>query len=128
MSGKSQRTQESRILWLLQASWPNWTASPSLAQISLQYNARIHALRAKGWLIESKVVTQNGVRHGSYRLARPSTFPRTEAPSRTGCTSHPAGAAGSGHGHRGTAAPPSSSAELFSHEELERTRRQEYPD
>jgi hypothetical protein len=70
------RTQESRILWLLQAAWPTWTPAPELARISLQYNARIFSLRRKkGWQIESRVQIVDGVRHGSFRLARPGSFP-----------------------------------------------------
>jgi len=62
------RTQEDRILYLLQAAWPNWTPALALAQISLQYNARIFALRRKGWQIANRVEVVDGVKHGSFRL------------------------------------------------------------
>jgi hypothetical protein len=68
-------SQEKRILHLLHASWPEWTPAPTLSRISLQYNARVFSLRRKGWQIETRVETRNGVRHGSFRLARPGSFP-----------------------------------------------------
>ena len=60
---------------LLLASWPAWTPAPVLSRISLQYNARIFGLRRRGWQIESRVQVVDGVRHGSFRLARPGDFP-----------------------------------------------------
>jgi hypothetical protein len=74
-ASESPRTQEERILWLLHAAWPEWTPAPVLARISLQYGARIFSLRRKGWKIANKVETKNGVKHGSFRLATPGTFP-----------------------------------------------------
>jgi hypothetical protein len=62
------RTQEQRILYLLQAAWPNWMPAPVLARVSLQYGARIFALRRKGWMIDNRVEIVDGVRHGSFRL------------------------------------------------------------
>jgi len=50
------RSQEGRILYLLQASYPQWTPSLALARISLQYGARIFGLRKKGWQVENRVV------------------------------------------------------------------------
>jgi len=72
-------SQEQRILHLLHAAWPEWTPAPALARISLQYNARIFELRRHGWQIESRVEIVNGVRHGSFRLARPGTFPNPKS-------------------------------------------------
>jgi hypothetical protein len=61
--------QEERILWVLQAAWPNWTPAPELAKISLQYSARIFSLRRRrGWLIDNRVRTVNGKKHGEFRL------------------------------------------------------------
>ena len=61
--------QEEKILWILQAAWPGWVPSPQLARISLQYSARIFSLRRKkGWLIENRVRTVDGVKHGEFRL------------------------------------------------------------
>ena len=74
-NSESPRNQEERILWLLQAAWPAWTPAPTLSRVSLQYNARIHGLRKKGWQIANRVETHNGVKHGSFRLATPGTFP-----------------------------------------------------
>jgi hypothetical protein len=68
-------THEARILWALQAAYPSWTPAPALSKISLQYNARIYRLRDRGWQIESRVQVVNGVRNGSFRLARPGSFP-----------------------------------------------------
>jgi hypothetical protein len=64
-------SQDERILWLLQSSWPAWTPAPVLAHISLQYCRAIRSLRKRGWLIENKVVIEGGKRHGFYRLAKP---------------------------------------------------------
>jgi len=69
------RSQEERILWLLHASWPEWTPALALSHVSLQYNARIFGLRKKGWEIANRVEVRNGVKHGSFRLATPGTFP-----------------------------------------------------
>jgi hypothetical protein len=61
-------SQESRLLRVLQSSWPTWTPAPVLAHISLQYCRAIRALRKAGWKIQNKVVTVDGKRHGFYRL------------------------------------------------------------
>jgi hypothetical protein len=46
MTGSERNnTQESRILWLLEAAWPNWVPAPELARISLQYGRAIHSLK-----------------------------------------------------------------------------------
>jgi len=71
-------THETHILWALQAAYPSWTPAPALSKISLQYNARIYGLRDRGWKIESRVQVVNGVRHGSFRLARPGSFPNPQ--------------------------------------------------
>jgi hypothetical protein len=72
------KSQEDRILWLLQAAWPNWTPATEIAKISLQYNARIFSLRRqKGWLIENHVRVVDGVKHGEFRLG-----PRPIPPSK----------------------------------------------
>ena len=69
-------TQEDRVLWVLQAAYPNWVPAVQLSHISLQYNARIFSLRRQGWQIENKVEVQpGGTKHGQFRLARPMTFP-----------------------------------------------------
>ena len=75
MSASSARSHEDRILWQLQAAFPSWVPALTLSRISLQYNARVFGLRRKGWQIESRVQVVNGVRHGSFRLARPGSFP-----------------------------------------------------
>src|SRR2546422_1691163 len=75
MAASSARSHEDRILWQLQAAFPSWVPALTLSRISLQYNARVFGLRRKGWQIESGVQVVNGVRHGSFRLAQPGTFP-----------------------------------------------------
>ena len=51
-------TQESRILELLRQNGRQWTPAPELAQISLQYCARLHAIRhQRGIPVENRVVT-----------------------------------------------------------------------
>ena len=76
------KTKEQRILWLLQASWPNWTPAPELARISLQYSARIFSLQRKNWQIANRVRIVNGVQHGEFRLG-PAPTP-TGSKSRRG--------------------------------------------
>jgi hypothetical protein len=60
-------SQEQRILNLLHAAWPNWVPAPQLAQISLQYSARVYSLR-KRFQISNRVEIVDGVRHGFFRL------------------------------------------------------------
>jgi hypothetical protein len=62
------KSQEQRILWLLDAAWPNWVPSPELAKISLQYGSRIFALRKKGWAIVNRIEVVGGARYGFFRL------------------------------------------------------------
>lgn len=76
MEPENNPTQEQRMLMLLQSSYPSWVPATSLAQISLQYNARIFGLRRKGWQIANKVEVQpDGTKHGSFRLAQPMSWP-----------------------------------------------------
>ena len=80
-SQSGRKSQENRILWLLEAAWPNWTPAPELAKISLQYNSRIFSLRRqKGWLIENRVRVEDGIRHGEFRLG-PRPIPAQQRPA-----------------------------------------------
>ena len=72
-------TQENRIIYLLLASWPEWTPAPALSHISLQYSRAIFGLRRRGWQIENKVEHRDGVKHGFFRLARPGTYPNPKS-------------------------------------------------
>lgn len=83
--GPTKRTQEDRILWQLHAAYPSWVPALTLAHISLQYSARIFSLRQKGWLVENKVEIVKGVKHGSFRLARPGSYPHPAKPMQTEC-------------------------------------------
>jgi len=67
----NRQTQESRILMMLEASWPQWVPAPVLARISLQYASRIHGLRKAGRLICNRVEHRGGAKHGFYRLGSP---------------------------------------------------------
>jgi hypothetical protein len=73
--GDHGQTQEQRVLMLLQSAYPCWVPAPALARISLQYCARIHSLRRKGWEIANKVEHKDGQKHGFFRLAQPMTYP-----------------------------------------------------
>jgi hypothetical protein len=64
----NSHTQERKILWMLQAAWPNWTPAPELAKISLQYGRAIHSLRRRGWQIANRVRIVDGSKHGEFRL------------------------------------------------------------
>ena len=75
---ETRPTQETRILALLQASWPEWVPAPTLAAVSLQYAARIHALRKRGWLIANRIETKNGIKRGFYRLGPRPIPPSSE--------------------------------------------------
>lgn len=78
-------SQEERILWQLQAAYPGWVPATTLSHISLQYNSRIFALRRRGWQIENRIQTVNGVKHGSFRLARPGTHTNPAKRMQTEC-------------------------------------------
>jgi len=65
-------SQEQRILQILQARGSAWSSALDLAEISLQYCARVSALREAGHVIENKVEMHGGTKCGFYRL-RPST-------------------------------------------------------
>ena len=80
MTAAKRRSQESKILWLLTAAWPSWVPSPSLAAISLQYNARIFSLRRQRWQIQSRVRIVDGKRLGEFRLG--SKSPGVDRPPR----------------------------------------------
>jgi hypothetical protein len=64
----SNKSQEEKILWVLQAAGPNWTPAPELSRIALQYSRAVSGLRKKGWLISNRVEIVNGVKHGFFRL------------------------------------------------------------
>jgi hypothetical protein len=62
-------TQEDRILCKLRAApGQGWVSAWVLAQISLQYNARILALRRRGFKIISRVEVSGHNRRGFFRL------------------------------------------------------------
>jgi hypothetical protein len=71
----SEGTLEARILRALHAAYPEWTPASVLARISLQYNAKMLALRKRGWQIANRVEICNGKRHGYFRLATPGSLP-----------------------------------------------------
>ena len=61
-------SQNDKILALLRSASPGWVPAPALAQVSLQYSARIFALRRGGFHIENRVEIKSGVKHGFFRL------------------------------------------------------------
>jgi hypothetical protein len=69
----ASHSQRTRILHLLQATWPGWVPATALAKISLQYNSRVLDLRRAGWTITNRVATLNGQKHGSFLLGPPET-------------------------------------------------------
>lgn len=98
----ARKTQESRILWLLQASWPNWVPAPELAKISLQYSRAIHSLRHRdGWLIENDIRTVDGKKHGFFKLGSRPVPPNKELRR----TSNTASASGSNESLFGDLSP-----------------------
>ena len=73
-------TQESRILVKLQEAYPRWVSALDLARISLQYSARVHALRHKRRLsIEIRIERlESGSKRGFFRLSPPPITPSSE--------------------------------------------------
>jgi hypothetical protein len=82
---KYERSQEDRILAILESRGAQWTAAPELARISLQYCRAIAALRhGRGIQIENRVEVVKGVRHGFYRLSsKPASIHPTNSPTET---------------------------------------------
>jgi hypothetical protein len=63
------KNQELEILKLLQSRPNQWIPVYELAQIALQYNARVKNLRDKGYIIENKLLdVVNGEKHTAFRL------------------------------------------------------------
>jgi hypothetical protein len=61
--------QTARILRRLIAT-DGWVPAPELSRESLQYCARVHELRAVGFVIENRIERRAGIVHGFYRLKR----------------------------------------------------------
>lgn len=71
LEAKAFRGQTAQILALLMTKrrLPNpWVSSSELAEIGLQYNARIFSLREAGYVIESRVEKRDGKKFGFYRV------------------------------------------------------------
>lgn len=62
------KTQRATILRLLLDRRGSWVASPEIASLAQQYNARILELRRLGFVIENRTEIVNGTRHSSFRL------------------------------------------------------------
>jgi hypothetical protein len=71
------RTQESRILRLLQSNGAGWTTARDLSAIALQYSRAIHCLRKRGVKIENRLELHDGIWHGFFRLAPLPEMPST---------------------------------------------------
>jgi hypothetical protein len=88
MLGARHKNQESKIIEALVRAG-DWVSAVELSKVSLQYCARVHAIRKRlGIKIENRVdIGPDGVRRGYYRLARgmPATIshPATPAASDT---------------------------------------------
>jgi hypothetical protein len=80
LSENDASSQEERILAKLQEAYPEWVSALDLARISLQYSARVHALRHKRRLsIENRIERlQNGSKRGFFRLSPPPITPSSE--------------------------------------------------
>lgn len=62
-----RNSQCARILALLEGG--EWVPAYKLADVALQYNARIWQLRRRGYQIENRTEEVDGVVHSAYRLA-----------------------------------------------------------
>ncbi len=63
-SAKSQRASVLRLL----LDPRGWVASPEIASVAQQYNARIRELRRLGFVIENRTEMVNGARHSAFRM------------------------------------------------------------
>jgi len=68
----SAKAQRSNVLRRLIDAGGAWVPAAKIAELALQYNARIFELRKLGFKIESRIVEENGTRFSYYRLL-PST-------------------------------------------------------
>ncbi len=62
------KNQRQRILERLIAARGGEVPSSELAEVSLQYNARVSELREAGFVIISRVEVRDRVKHGFFRL------------------------------------------------------------
>lgn len=88
MPGSQHKSQEARILEILLRAGAAWVPAPELADVALQYAARIHTIRKKlGLKVENRLETgPDGVKRGYYRLARgvPATIRHPAQPAASG--------------------------------------------
>jgi hypothetical protein len=104
------RTQRSKLLRLLLEAHGAWVPLPEILDLKIsQYNSRLYELRKLHFNIENRTESVNGVRHSWFRLV---SGPQTAMPAPV----------------QRPAVSPRGPGELFSPEEIERTRRQAYPD
>ena len=75
----SRKTQRSQIFRLLKSNPGTWVACYLLAEISLQYNTRIHELRKAGAVISNRREHHNGQVLSWYRLEESESTPKTAA-------------------------------------------------
>jgi hypothetical protein len=62
-------TQRERVLHLLAEYDGEWVPLPAILHLGIaQYNARLFELRRKGYVIENRTETVDGVKHSWYRL------------------------------------------------------------
>jgi hypothetical protein len=73
-SAKSQRASILRLL----LDRRGWVASPEIASVAQQYNARIVELRRLGLVIENRTEMVNGARHSAFRMV---ACPREAVPA-----------------------------------------------
>jgi len=64
------QTQRARILGLLKSRSPEWVPAFEIAELALQYNARVKELREAGHAIENQTERVHGVTHSWFRLLR----------------------------------------------------------
>lgn len=69
---RNRDTQRGRILQLLKENSGRWVPSYELANIALQYGARVLELRRQGYKIENKMQDVNGKTYAAFRLVVPA--------------------------------------------------------
>jgi hypothetical protein len=78
----SRGIQSEKILTLLRCARGAWVPLPAILALGIaQYNARIFELRRRGFNIENRTETIDGIRHSYFRLVDSPAVPEP-APSK----------------------------------------------
>lgn len=80
-ANESFLTQAEKILELLRSAHGTWVPLPEILALSIaQYSARIFELRRRGFNIQNRTETEDGVRHSWFRLVNSAPAPEPPKP------------------------------------------------